>query len=116
MIKSFISFFVISFLIFPAAQAETLTETLNKTKEAAGNGLSLVESLPGAEEVGAIVSMIKSATDAYRTISAQITSAISYSQEIIQLLKESLEKIKSDGLKIKEYVENKINFIIEKYE
>lgn len=119
MAKKVVLFFFItlffSFISIAAQTRDAAGSSLNEAMESADN-LKNIENLPGAEEIGLISSTIKNAAKTYQSFKSRIAKAIGYCQKIIQSLKESLEKIKSGGFKIKKYIEEKINFISKKYE
>ena len=114
MAKKIVLFFFIT-LIFSFASAAVLAGDIEKDSlneiEKASDSLKNIEKLPGAEEISLIASTIKNAATAYQSIKSQIASAIGYCQKIAQFVKESFKKIKNSGLKIKKYIEDKINFI-----
>lgn len=118
MAKKVFSFFFMTLLLFfisVAAQAQNTAENpLNKFEKTANN-LKNIESLPVIKEVNSIALTVKDISAGYQYIKSRIAGAIDYYQKNIQTLKESLEKIKNDGLRIKKYIEDKINTIFKSY-
>ena len=119
MIKKIVLAFLATLLFFfisPAVQAQnTVENSISKAGETL-NDLKSFEKIPGAEEISLIAATIKKISTAYQTVKLQITNIIDYFQKIIQFSLETLEKIKNGGLKIKNYIENKISYISGKYE
>lgn len=106
----FLSFFTVT------AQASVIPEnSLNEVRETADN-LKNIEKLPIVEDIGLIAQTIRDAEETYRSIKAKFWSVIDYGRKIVQTTKEVLGKIESGGLKIKKYIEDKIDLITMRYE
>lgn len=115
--KIILFFILILFFSFisVAVHAQNITaDSLNNIKEKTDN-LKNIKNLPSAEDIGLIASTIRNAAETYRSIKLKIINAVDYFQNIIKSIIKIWKKIKNSGIEIKNYIENKTDFISKKY-
>lgn len=119
MLKKIVFFFFINLLLFfistAGNEASAKENSINETLESS-NYLTNIESLPIVQDIGLIALTIRSAAETYRSTMTKIDATIQYSQNILRSLKETSEKIKNGGYKIKKYIDSKIDYFSANYQ